>query len=141
MTGTITDIERANRQQDRKNIAKEQRKNLKKLIKAMEKHPELPVVAMVDSDIVADDGYCWWLGKFGEVEIDKYISHEDYGVMFYENGKPDLTDIFEKYFDYAECGIDEEMSDKKAFKLMREKVDSLDWIEAIIIHIDLPDIL
>ena len=48
-------------------------------------------------------------------------------------------DIFEKYFDYAECGIDEELSDEEALPLMREKVDSLDWKEAIIVYIQVPD--
>ena len=96
-------------------------------------------MAMVDSEIVADDGCCYWMGSWGSCLIDKYIVHEDYGVIFYEEGKPDTVDIFEKYFDYAECGIDEELPDTEALPLMRAKVDSLDWKEAIIVYIQVPD--
>ncbi len=112
--------------------------NLKELFTLIRKHPDLPIVAMVDSDIVADDGG-FWLGEWGRCEVDKYIVHENYGVIFYDNGNPDIVDIFEKYFDYAECGIDEEMPDKEALPLMKAKIDTLDWKEAIIVYIVLPD--
>lgn len=116
-----------------------QAENLKELFGLMKKRPDLPIVAMVDSEVVADDGCCYWMGSWGNCLIDKYIVHEDYGVIFYEEGKPDTVDIFEKYFDYAECGIDEELPDEKALPLMRAKVDSLDWKEAIIVYIQVPD--
>lgn len=103
------------------------------------KHPYLPIVAVVDSDVVAEEGYAYWLGSWGNCIVDKYIIHEDYGVIFYDQGKPDTVDIFEKYFDYAECGIDEEMPDEEALPLMKEKIDTLDWVEAIIVYIQLPD--
>lgn len=116
-----------------------QAENLKELFELIKKRPDLPIVAMVDSEIVADDGCCYWMGSWGSCLIDKYIVHEDYGVIFYEEGKPDTVDIFEKYFDYAECGIDEELPDEEALPLMRAKVDSLDWQEAIIVYIQVPD--
>lgn len=116
-----------------------QAENLKELFGLIKKRPDLPIVAMVDSEIVADDGCCYWMGSWGSCLIDKYIVHEDCGVIFYEEGKPDTVDIFEKYFDYAECGIDEELPDEEALPLMREKVDSLDWKEAIIVYIQVPD--
>lgn len=116
-----------------------QAENLKELFELIKKRPDLPIVAMVDSEIVADDGYCYWMGSWGSCLIDKYIIHEDYGVIFYEEGKPDTVDIFEKYFDYAECGIDEELPDEEALPLMRARVDSLDWKEAIIVYIQVPD--
>ena len=116
-----------------------QAENLKELFDLIKKRPDLQIVAMVDSEIVADDGCCYWMGSWGSCLIDKYIVHEDYGVIFYEEGKPDTVDIFEKYFDYAECGIDEELPDEEALPLMRAKVDSLDWKEAIIVYIKVPD--
>lgn len=119
-------------------IIEKQAENLKELFNLIQKHPDLPIMAMVDSDIVADDGG-FWLGEWGRCEVDKYIVHEDYGVIFYDNGDLDIVDIFEKYFDYAECGIDEEMPDKEALPLMKAKIDTLDWKEAIIVYIVLPD--
>ena len=116
-----------------------QAENLKELFDLIKKRPDLQIVAMVDSEIVADDGCCYWMGSWGSCLIDKYIIHEDYGVIFYEEGKPDTVDIFEKYFDCVECGIDEELPDEEALPLMRAKVDSLDWKEAIIVYIQVPD--
>ena len=71
-----------------------QTENLKELFGLIKKRPDLPIVAMVDSEIVADDGCCYWMGSWGSCLIDKYIVHEDYGVIFYEEGKPDTVDIF-----------------------------------------------
>lgn len=116
-----------------------QTENLKELFDLIRKHPDLPIVAVVDSEVVAEEGYAYWLGSWGSCIVDKYIIHEDYGVIFYDQGKPDTVDIFEKYFDYAECGIDEEMPDEEALPLMKEKIDTLDWLEAIIVYIQLPD--
>lgn len=122
----------------RKQVEK-QTENLKELFALIRKHPDLPIVAVVDSEVVAEEGYSYWLGSWGSCIVDKYIIHEDYGVIFYDQGKPDTVDIFEKYFDYAECGIDEEMPDEEALPLMKEKIDTLDWLEAIIVYIQLPD--
>ena len=118
---------------------RKQTDNLKELFKLIEKRPDLPVVAMVDCEVVGDDSYGYWMGEWGKCEIDKYIVHENYGVIFYEQGRPDTVDIFEKYFDYEKCGIDEEMPDEQALPLMKEKIDTLDWTEAIIVYIDLPE--
>ena len=118
---------------------KEQNDNLKELFTLIRKHPDLPIVAMVDSDVVAEDSCCRWLGSWGISYIDKYITHDYYGVIFYEQGRPDIVDIFEKYFDYTECGVTDEMPDEEAFKIMREKIDTLPWVEAIIVNVDLPN--
>lgn len=121
-----------------KKQVEKQTENLKELFGLILKHPDLPIVAMVDSEIVADDSG-FWLGEWGGCEVDKYIVHENYGVIFYDKGNPDTVDIFEKYFDYAECGIDEELPDEKALPLMKEKIDTLHWTEAIIVYIVLPE--
>ena len=71
-----------------KAVMQKQTDNLKELFKLIEKHPDLPIVAMVDSDVVADDCYCYWLGEWGKCEVDKYIVHENYGVIFYEQADP-----------------------------------------------------
>lgn len=42
------------------------------IIKLIEENPELPVVPMVDCDVVADDCYSWWLGKWGRCEVTEY---------------------------------------------------------------------
>lgn len=50
-----------------------ERKNRDELFRLMRENPDLPVVAMVDSEIVADDGYNRWLGAWGYCEIGEYF--------------------------------------------------------------------
>ena len=40
-------------------VMQKQTDNLKELFRLIEKRPDLPIVAMVDSDVVADDGGGW----------------------------------------------------------------------------------
>lgn len=115
----------------------EQADNLKELFTLIRKHPDLPIVPMVDADLVADDSGRW-LGSWGKAYIDKFL-HYNEEYLTYDKGDPDIVYIFEKIFDYEECGIDEEMPDEEALPIMREKVDSLPWIEAIIVNVDMPE--
>ena len=110
----------------------------KELLKLIEENPDLPIVPMVDAEVIGDDsGY--WLGKWQGAYIDKYVLHEDYGVVFYDEKDPDIVGIFEKFFDYAECGIDEELPDSEALPIMRKIIDGLNWTKAIVVYIDLPE--
>lgn len=47
-----------------------QKENVQILLDLIKENPELKIVPMVDSEIVADDGYSSWLGSFGKSEID-----------------------------------------------------------------------
>lgn len=110
----------------------------KELLKLIEENPDLPIVPMVDAEVIGDDsGY--WLGSWQGAYIGKYILHEDYGVIFYDEKDPDIVDIFEKFFDYGECGIDEELPDSEALPIMRKIIDGLNWTKAIVVYIDLPE--
>ena len=51
------------------------------LLKLISENPELPIVPMVDSEIVADDGYNRWLGSWGMAHIGEYIVGEE-SVIF-----------------------------------------------------------
>ncbi|WP_195475663.1 hypothetical protein [Enterococcus mundtii] len=44
--------------------------NVQSLLGLIKENPELRIVPMVDSEIVADDGYSSWMGSFGKSEID-----------------------------------------------------------------------
>ena len=53
--------------------------NLKKLMELTAKHPELPVIAMVDGGVVPEDAGGRWLGKIGRVALGEYTSYyEEY---------------------------------------------------------------
>lgn len=47
------------------------------LLSLVEENPDLNIMCMVDSDIVADDGYAWWLGTINmndSPEIKEYTT-------------------------------------------------------------------
>ena len=96
-----------------------ERKNREELFRVMQENPDLPVIVMVDSEIVADDGYNRWLGAWGHCEIGEYFVGEE-RIHFRESDN----------FDEIEA-----MSDEEAEGVY----NSLPWIRAIIVNIDLPD--
>ena len=121
-----------------KEIVKEQKEQVNELFDLIKANPDLPIVPIVNGALVCDEGG-YWLGGWGSAHIDKYYIHD--GEYLEYGGKcPDITDIFERVFDFDECGIDDDMSDEEADKIMKEKVDSLPWIEAIMVYIGIPEL-
>lgn len=51
-------------------------KNIARLIELATENPDLPIVAMVDGEIVGDD-YGMWLGSFGDVRVGEYVLYDD----------------------------------------------------------------
>ena len=47
-----------------------------KLLGLVREHPDLPIVPMVDSEIVGSDGYDWWVGSITDAKIGKYAISE-----------------------------------------------------------------
>lgn len=79
------------------------REYVKALLQIMNDNPTLDVLCRVDSDIVADDGYAWWLGKLNTeigIEVDEYSDCIGETIKFrsdkeYEEWMEDLYDIDE----------------------------------------------
>ena len=63
-----------------------------KFIQLVKENPELPIVPMVDSDVVCDD-YGYWVGSFGRCSVGEY-------ALFYERYFDDREDFKEFYYDY-----------------------------------------
>ena len=66
--------------------------NTEKLLQLVQENPELPIVPMVDYEVV-DDGYGWWVGSFGRCSVGEY-------ALFYERYFDDRGDFAEFYYDY-----------------------------------------
>lgn len=108
-------------------------KNTAELLKLIQENPELPIVPMVDSEIVADDSYGRWLGAWGSSYIGFYLVGEE-KVHFredddFEEIESALTDGAINYEEF------EAMTDAEA----EAAYASLPWTKAIIVNIDLPE--
>lgn len=75
--------------------------NIQNLVNLAKEHPDLPIVAMVDGEIVGGDDYCRWLGSVGNVELGEYVLYADRFI-------DDREEFKEKYYDYN----DDELCEK-----------------------------
>lgn len=97
--------------------------NIKEILKLIEEHPDLPVIPMVGQGIVAD---CddEWIANFGKAEIRKICMYEE-AIIFYDENPLKIAEALGFYHNF----------------LPRESLDSLDWLEAIIVHIETPTLM
>ena len=91
-------------------------KYISDLLELIKAHPELPIVPMVDSEIVCDDG------------VTKYLVSEEH-IFFFDDEDVEAVLIEVK-------GYDEflSMTDKEA----REAYNALPWVECIAVDINTP---
>ena len=103
--------------------------NIKTLIQMMDEHSDLPIIPMVGQDIVAD---CTdeWIANFGKAEIRKICMYEE-AIIFYDENLLKIAEALDFYHDFlGVCG--------ETGKLTKEAIDSLDWLEVIIVHVETP---
>lgn len=103
--------------------------NIKDLLRLIEEHPDLPVVPMVGQDIVADS-FGEWIANFDKAEVRKICMYEE-AIIFYDENPLKIAEALDFYRDFlGVCG--------ETGKLTKEAIDSLDWLEAIIVHVETP---
>lgn len=111
----------------------EQREKLGNLWNLIREHPDYPVVAMVDSEIVQEDGYAWWLGGIGDAyTVGIFIGEErmhEYEFPDWEDALDDCPEISEDDIEKAACDED----------YAKELYDSLPWVDVIAVKIGMPD--
>ena len=131
--------------------------NIQKLVNLAKEHPDLPIVAMVDGEIVGGDDYRRWLGSVGNVELGEYVLFDDRFI-------DDREEFKEKYYDYNDdelcekvkyeprineyslenghCTQEQFNENKESEKKLEEYLDEVAeraFEMAIIVNIDLPN--
>lgn len=101
------------------------------IIKLIEENPDLPVVPMVDSEVVADDGG-YWLGKWGRCEITEYYEGREY-IHFRDDDEENvLNDLVGCKYGYDSQGRDiYDLTDAERDALYK----SVPWIKCIVVYI------
>ena len=101
----------------------------------MKKHPTYPIVVLVNSEVVADDGYNWWFAPDVHFSVGKILDCMDpldKERVFYD--KDEFEEEVENYIDLNfDLETDEEFEKKKAEILKQYEPF---WIDAIFIHAD-----
>lgn len=106
-----------------------QKRNLLSLFELIKQNPDLPIVPMVNYEIIADDCAMYWMGSWGDARIDSYLLRDD-RVWYLSDGK---EEIFENLFEFP---VD--LPKEQEEKFIEDAVSSLPWIKAIMVKIELP---
>ena len=104
--------------------------HLAQLLDLMKENPHLPIVPMVDAEVVADDMYAFWLGSWHSSSIDKYYKGDERVYFYDERDMEDLL-VETKGWDWLETSSDEE--DLEAYR-------SLPWVKCIVVYITTPEV-
>lgn len=103
-----------------------------RLLELVKENPELPIVPMVDAEIVCGDDFGTYMGGFGAARVDSYIIDPHNMVQF--KSDDDVIDVLERCLSEAEFDALPEAESE-----CRPIYDALPWKEAIIVDICLPD--
>lgn len=103
-----------------------QQENFKNLLKLIQENPDLKIVPMVDTEVVANDGFGWWVGFWGKAELGE-IYTSDERIYIKDN---DYEDLVDEYIDKSF----EDVTDKE-IEIAEKAIDKLNWIKVILVHI------
>ena len=102
------------------------------IIKLIEEHPDLPVVPIVDSEVVADDSCTYWIGKWGECKVTEYYQGNE-KVHFRDEDEEDVL------CDMAGCRYDHDPQGRDIYDLTYEEwyelYKSIPWTKCIAVYI------
>ena len=103
--------------------------NIKHLIQLMDENPDLPVIPMVGQDIVAD---CTgeWVASFGKAEVKKICIYGEKVVIREDKNAIKTVEALDL----------EGLTREESIEKLTWYLDELDWLEAIIVHIETPRI-
>lgn len=105
-----------------------QKENINQLFELIKQNPDLPIVPMVEQEVVGDDSSGRWMGSWGSSRIGEYCVGEE---KIYLREKEAVEDLLSEKYGYdAFLQMDDETV-KKAY-------EEMPWIKAIIVNIDLP---
>ncbi len=100
--------------------------NTQKLLQLAAENPDLPIVPMVDYDVVGD-GWGFWLGEFGHCEVGEYALYDDR----YFDDRDELNDAY--YCNNGEAF--DGLPDQQIDEALTAATDHM-WTKAIIVYIN-----
>ena len=126
------------------------------LIRLIKENPTLPVVPMVDYEIVGED---WgrWMGSFGYSEVSEFALYDDryyedrdsFKEAYFDNNEEEICERFGCDYCISEYGVKTGKYTQEQFeanaervRLAEEYLDSIAdeyFVKAIIVNIDTPE--
>ncbi len=112
-------------------MSEKEKQNREELFKLMRENPDLPVVPMVDYEVVGDDSG-WWFGSWGGSYICECVLGK--GWLYFREDD-DLSEIENALSDKYGYDVIENWSDEKREKAYKE----LPWAKVIVVSINSPN--
>lgn len=111
-------------------ISDKERENRDKLFGLMKENPDLPIIPLVDGEIIGDD-FGRWAGSWGSARVDEYlIPPFDCAPIIFKSDD-DVFDVLENFLSPEEFDAlpDQEEDCRVAY-------EALPWTKAILVYID-----
>lgn len=108
------------------------------LLKLAEENPGLPIIAEVDSEVVAEDGYMFWFGEVTGALVDYVLAGEYHSWTLSEALIENCSFIEENAPEPLQQKL-EKLSDADFNKEANKWIKSLPWKKCIIVYVDVPD--
>lgn len=106
---------------------------VEELLTLIKDNPDLPIIPMVNQEVVADDSYTWWLGRWKYSEVSGYYLGNE-AIHFKDDDEEDvLKDMVGcKYYCTPDGRDITEISDEEWDALYA----SIPWEKCIVVYID-----
>lgn len=108
------------------------------LLKLAEENPELPIIAEVDSEVVAEDGYIFWFGEVTGACVEYVLAGEDHSWTLNEALMENDAFVEENAPEALKQKL-EKLNDVDFDKEANEWIKSLPWKKCILVYVDVPD--
>lgn len=106
--------------------------NSKELLELIAKYPDLPVIPLVDDEVVGDDSCGWWLGRWGRCEVTKYFVGRERVHLLDDDDEDILNDMPGCQYGMTADGRDiMDLTDDEWNYLL----ELVPWVDAIVVHI------
>lgn len=109
-----------------------QKDHIDELIKLIKENPDLRIVAMVDSEIVADDGFSWWIGSWGKAQVDEIYSLNERLHIRSEDEDTLIENLF------YNMDVADDLTDEVVYELAKKEISGYEWEKVITLKINLP---
>lgn len=112
-----------------------QNEKIKMLLDLIKENPDLRILPLVDSEVVAGDDFSSWLGSWGEPSLER-VWNDDERIYIHSD---DVDTLAEKRFDVLEMeGEYPNCSDEILYEIAFKDVNNYEWEKVILVKIDLP---
>lgn len=108
------------------------------LMKLAKENPGLPIIAEVDSEVVAEDGYMFWFGEVTGACVEYVLAGEDHSWTLSEALIENSSFIEENAPEPLQQKL-EKLSDADFNKEANKWIKSLPWKKFILVYVDVPD--